>query len=82
MKGVSDPPLKALHDEATLVRVKLETFSRMSTEFLIESLKPGQAGALKTRPDGIVIDGHHRLRVLRDRGVDVDRLPRETIPRE
>jgi len=54
----------------------------VSTDALIESLKPGQAGALKTRPDGTVIDGHHRVNVLRNRGVDVDTLPREIIPKE
>ena len=48
----------------------------------LESLKPGQLGALKTRPDGTVIDGHHRVRVLRDRGVDVDSLPREIIAKQ
>ena len=82
MGSVSDLPLKALHGEATLNQVKLERFSRMSTDALIESLKPGQPGALKTRPGGTVMDGHHRVKLLRDRGVDVDRLPREIIPRE
>ena len=81
MGNVSDLPLKALHGDATLNQVKLETFSRMSTDALIETLKPGQPGALKTRPDGTVIDGHHRVKVLRDRGVNVDNLPREIIPR-
>ena len=82
MKSVSEPPLKSLHDEAALIQVKLEKFSRVSTDALIESLKPGQAGAVKTRPDGTVIDGHHRVNVLRNLGVDVDTLPREIIPKE
>jgi hypothetical protein len=82
MECVTAPPLKALHGEASLIQVKLETFSRVSTAALIESLGPGQLGALKTRPDGTVIDGHHRVKVLRDRGVDVDTLPREIIPKE
>jgi hypothetical protein len=43
------------------------------------SLEPGKIGALKTRPDGTVIDGHHRIVILRERGVDVDQLPREVL---
>jgi len=54
----------------------------LSTVQLIESLEPGRPGALKTRPDGTVLDGHHRIVVLRDRGVSVDTLPREVTPHE
>jgi hypothetical protein len=36
-------------------------------------------GALKARPDGTIIDGHHRIKVLRERGIDVDGLPREMV---
>jgi hypothetical protein len=50
---------------------------RLSTEALKLSLVPGQEHCLKTRPDGTILDGHHRIHVLRQRGVDVDALPRE-----
>jgi hypothetical protein len=56
-------------------------FAGHATEVLIESLKPGKPGSLKARPDGTMVDGHHRIKVLRDRGVDVDSLPREIINR-
>jgi len=46
---------------------------------LMNSLVPGQRDCLKTRLDGTIIDGHHRIHVLRLRGVDVDVLPREII---
>jgi len=46
---------------------------------LTSSLLPGVRDSLKVRPDGTILDGHHRIRVLRDRGVDVDALPREII---
>jgi ParB-like chromosome segregation protein Spo0J len=49
---------------------------------LIDSLKPGQQGSLKVRPDGTIVDGHHRIKILRDRGVDVDSLPCEIIPKD
>jgi hypothetical protein len=51
--------------------VKLEQFRRLSTVELIESLALGRPGALKARPDGTVLDGHHRIVVLRERGVGV-----------
>jgi hypothetical protein len=52
----------------------------MATDRLIESLRPGQRAALKARADGTVLEGHHRLAVLRERGVDIDTLPREVVP--
>lgn len=43
------------------------------------SLAPGQPGSLKVRDDGTILDGHHRVEVLRQRGLDVDQLPREVL---
>lgn len=74
--------LKSLHPESSFSQPKLDNFAKLTTEDLIASLEPGMEGALKTRPDGTMIDGHHRIKVLRDRGIDVDALPREVIPRE
>jgi ParB-like chromosome segregation protein Spo0J len=76
------PSLRFLHDESLLVETKLNTFRDVTTEGLLDSLKPGQPGSLKVRPDGTMIDGHHRIRVLRERGVDVNSLPRETLLRD
>jgi ParB-like chromosome segregation protein Spo0J len=76
------PPLKPLHPESSLSRAKLENYANASTQELIDSLKPGQAGALKARPDGTLVDGHHRIKILRDRGVDVDSLPREIVAKD
>jgi hypothetical protein len=73
------PKLKALHSDASLIALKLETFRRVSTETLIESLKPGTSAALKARPDGTILDGHHRIAVLRERNASVDALPREIV---
>lgn len=70
-------PLRALH--ANLLPLKLEQLSRISSDDLIGSLKPGSAGALKCRADGTILDGHHRVQVLRSRGIEVDSLPREII---
>lgn len=73
--------VKSLHSEQSLITMKLDIFGKLATEVLVDSLKPGQAGSLKVRPDGTMIDGHHRIKVLRDRGINVDALPRETIHR-
>ena len=73
--------LKFLHSESALNRVKLELFRRLSTEELKASLVPGQPGSLKVRPDGTVLDGHHRITVLGERGENIHRLPREIMDR-
>jgi ParB-like chromosome segregation protein Spo0J len=79
---MKQPPLQSLHPEGSLSHTKLLQYSKLSTQDLIDSLQPGQPGALKVRPDGTVIDGHHRLKILYDRGIDIDALPREILPTE
>jgi len=73
------PILKFLHSESTLNQTKLELFRRRTSSELKSSLAPGQPGSLKVRNDGTVLDGHHRLRVLAERGEDIDRLPRDIM---
>lgn len=75
-------PLKSLHSEGAIIESKLELFRKLRTEELINSLRPDQGGSLKTRPDGTMIDGHHRIAVLKERGVDIDSLPREIIVKD
>ena len=75
------PALKLLHPESTLVPGKLAAFRRLKTEAITASLSPGQENCLKTRTDGTILDGNHRIHVLRERGVDVDKLPREIVAR-
>ena len=74
---MNQPPLKFLHSESDLIELKLEYFRRVSTEDLIESLEPEQEGALKAKSDGTIMDGHHRIKVLGERSIDVNKLPRE-----
>jgi 3-isopropylmalate dehydrogenase len=76
------PPLKPLHSNKTLVQSKLDYFSSLSVEKLRALLLPGQEHSLKARADGTILDGHHRIAVLRSRGVNVDGLPREIIAKE
>jgi len=55
---------------------------RLSDQEIVDSLKPGQAEALRVRPDGTIINGHHRIKVLRERGINVDSLPREVVVKD
>lgn len=73
------PPLKELH---LVVPAKIAILEKVSTELLLDTLAPGSASCLKTRADGTILDGHHRVHVLRRRNIDVEALPREVIVKE
>jgi hypothetical protein len=76
------PPLKALHPDSSLNAGKLAKMETVSTELLLASLGAGLRDCLKTRPDGTILDGHHRIHILRQRGVEVDSLPREIVVKD
>ncbi len=76
------PPLVSLHADSSLNKAKLEQMERLSTEALRSSLVPPLQCCLKTRRDGTILDGHHRIHVLRKRGVDVDSLPRDVVVKD
>ncbi len=78
---MSEPPLKSLHSDISLSQAKLGQLDKLTNQEIMDSLKPGQPGLLKIRPDGMIIEGHHRIKILRDRGFNVDALPREIIPK-
>lgn len=80
MSTEQTPKLKPLH--GSLVSVKLAQLRKVPTALILASLEPGSPSSLKTRSDGTVLDGHHRLAVLQERGEDVERLPREIMERE
>lgn len=75
-------PLRSLHPDTSLVQSKLADFHKVPSDALKKSLAPGQPHYLKTRPNGTILDGHHRIYVLRSRGEDVDGLPREIVAKE
>ena len=76
---MKNPPLQPLHRASLLNRTKLNLYARLTTAELLQSLAPGEPGSLKVRLDGTIIDGHHRVEILRERGIDVDQLPREIL---
>jgi hypothetical protein len=68
-----------LHPDASLSQAKLAEMEQRSTHILQQSLAIGQRECLKTRADGTILDGHHRIYIFRRRGIDVDALPREIV---
>jgi hypothetical protein len=71
--------LKPLHSDDALSKAKLQAMGKSDTDTIQSLLLPGNEHCLKARPDGTILDGHHRIKVLRERGVDVKTLPREVI---
>jgi len=41
---MAQPPLKLLHADANLIQTKLDQSSKLTTEELVDSLKPGEPG--------------------------------------
>ena len=76
---VSSPaPLKPLHKVNK--ESVLQYWRTKPTTEIVESLKPGGREALRVKPDGTIMNGNNRIQVLRERGIDVDNLPREPYP--
>jgi len=55
---------------------------QVSTYSLLASMLPGGPNCLKTRTDGTILEARHRIHILRQRGVDIDNLPRDIIVKE
>ncbi|WP_344163170.1 hypothetical protein [Nocardiopsis rhodophaea] len=68
-----------LHTEGAMNERTLKGLRDTGTDDIMKSLKPGQEESLKVRPDGTIVNGNHRIKVLKERGVDVDSLPREIV---
>lgn len=71
------PRLRFLHSARAFVDLKLAVLRSKDTNELIDSLLPGNPHALKVTTEGTIMDGNHRIKVLLERGIDVDHLPRE-----
>jgi hypothetical protein len=61
-------------------RLALEYWRQQSTDDIIQSLQPAKVEALKVKPDGRIMNGNTRIKVLEERGVDIHSLPREVLP--
>lgn len=75
------PPLRRIHADGTLEsgvgRFSLEYWRGRKTVEIVESLRPGRHEALRVKPDGRIVNGNVRVKVLEERGFDVNGLERE-----
>jgi RHS repeat-associated protein len=73
-------PLTRLHSDATIMENNpsgYEFWKNKTTAEIIESLKPGsEYGPLTVKPNGTVMQGNTRIKILEERGVDVNQLER------
>lgn len=69
--------LRPLHPESSLDPGTLDYWGRQSTNDIVDSLRPYTDEALRIYPDGTIANGNTRFYVLRERGFDVNSLPRE-----
>lgn len=81
---IVNPPFRRIHSdqalEAGVSRMALEYWRRQSTDDIVQSLQPGNPEALKVEPDGRVMNGNIRVKVLEERGFEISSLPREVVP--
>ena len=79
---MTQPPLKGLHSDSSLSSAKLKRLDKLSTEEILVSLQPNTPNSLKVTSEGIIKEGNHRIKILRERGIDVASLPREIIEKQ
>jgi hypothetical protein len=77
------PSLKRLYPDAPITsgsnRFSYNFWRQQATNDIVQSLHPGADEALRSTPDGRIINGNTRIKVLEKRGFDVNTLPREVI---
>ena len=77
--GSGRSSLKPLHDDSSASKASLEFWHKKSTQEIVDSLKPGNPEALRVKPDGTIMNGNTRIHILRERGFNVDSLPRDVF---
>jgi hypothetical protein len=74
-------PLKRFHTDeiykVRLHRLSLEFWRRQSTKDIVASLRPGADQPLSVKEDGTIVQGNTRIKVLIERGYNVNELPRD-----
>jgi hypothetical protein len=77
-------PLRLIHTDAVYqagpAKLSLAHWRSRPTAEILDSLLPGRTEALRVKPDGRVMNGNTRLKVLTEPGIDIDELPREDLP--
>ncbi len=79
----SRPTLRRIHADETLEtgvsRFSLAYWRERTTEEIIESLSVGKSEALKVKPDGRILNGNVRGKVLEERGFNLNTLESEIV---
>jgi hypothetical protein len=79
--GGTKPPLRRLHDsvyeQSGTARSSLEYHRRKATQEIVESLRRGAPSPLIVKPDGTIVQGNTRIKVLEERGYPIDDLERD-----
>jgi hypothetical protein len=65
--------------ENGIARFAIAYWRKQSSEIIIESLKNGKSESLKVKPDGRILNGNVRCKVLDERGFDINKLEVEII---
>ena len=75
------PSIRRIHSRDTLTsgsdRYDYESLSKLSTDEIVQSLKPSAQNPLTVKPDGRIYDGNTRILILEERGYDIQSLPYE-----
>ena len=76
-------PLERIHSDEALEsgesRHSLRYWRSRKTKEIVESLRPGLDESLKVKPEGRIINGNVRIKILEERGFDVNSLDRELV---
>jgi hypothetical protein len=70
------PPLRMMHPESSLRPSSLDFWRKQSTDDIVKSLSSGAKEPLIVDESGLIWQGNHRIKVLRERGFNVNDLPR------
>jgi hypothetical protein len=73
---MTNPP-RLIHARESLRPSSVDCWTRKETDEIVASLRPDAAAPRLVATDGPVMDGNTRIYILRDRGYDVDTLPRK-----
>ena len=75
------PPLRRIHETVyerdPKAQRSLLYHRRRPTDEIVRSLRPGEPEPLIVKPDGRIVQGNTRIKVLEERGYPVNGLPRE-----
>jgi hypothetical protein len=65
-------PLRRLHSDGSLSPASLAYWRKQPTAKIVDSLKPGRSEPLIVKADGTVMQGNHRIKILNERGYNID----------